>query len=454
MYSKINLRSGYHQLCIREEDILIIAFRTWYGQYEFQVMPFGLTNAPTVFMDLMNRVCKPYLDKFAIVFIDDILIHSKSKEEHEEHLRIILGLLKKEKLYAKFSKCDFWLDSVQFLGHMIDRKGVRIDPSIIKAIKNWATPTTPTEVRQFLGLAGYYRRFIEGFSLISKPLTKLRHKNKKYEWGEEEEEAFQMLKQKLCSAPILALPKGTEDFVVYCDASIKGFGAVLMQREKVIAYASRQLKKHEENYTTHDLELGVVVFALRLWRHYLYGTKGRISVQLRFQEEPPIYSVPAPRADDPYVMVRDAAMAAREDDDDVINAPSDPQPYEPRGSPLPTEKKKVKLYIKGLPENIKGETTSSRPTVLNEAIPVTVVDCVTLDNAYQNATGVERWVIRPMIAEKGMWLLARTHNQFEHAMSTETETILKTSVHSYQFREEVMLPVEHMQSEKPSKGKD
>ncbi|GKF45933.1 putative reverse transcriptase domain-containing protein [Tanacetum coccineum] len=162
-------------------------------------MPFGLTNAPAVFMDLMNQVCKSYLHKFVIVFIDDILIYSKSKEEHEEHLKIILGLLKKEQLYAKFSKCDFW--------------------------------------------------FIEGFSLISRPLTKLTQKNKKFEWGEEEEEAFKILKQKLCSAPILSLPEGTKDFVVYCDASITGFRAVLMQRENVIAYASRQLKKHEENYT-------------------------------------------------------------------------------------------------------------------------------------------------------------------------------------------------------------
>ncbi|GJU42146.1 putative reverse transcriptase domain-containing protein [Tanacetum coccineum] len=273
VYSKIDLRSGYHQLRIREEDIPITAFRTRYGHFEFQVMPFGLTNAPAVFMDLMNRVCKPYLDKFVIVFIDDVLIYSKSREEHEEHLKIILGLLKEEKLYAKFSKCDFWLDSVQFLGHVINREGVHVDPSKIEAIKNWSTPSTPTEVRQFLGLAGYYRRFIEGFSLIAKPLTKLTQKNKKYEWGEEEEAAFQILKQKLCSAPILALPEGSEDFVVYCDASIKGFGSVLMQREKVIAYASRQLKKHEENYMTHDLELGAIIFALRLWRHYLYGTK-------------------------------------------------------------------------------------------------------------------------------------------------------------------------------------
>ncbi|GJR31392.1 putative reverse transcriptase domain-containing protein [Tanacetum coccineum] len=232
VYSKIYLRFGYHQLRIREEDIPITAFRTRYGHYEFQVMPFGLTNAPAVFMDLMNRVCKPYLDKFVIVFIDDILIYSKNKEEHGEHLKTILNLLRSEKLYAKFSKCDFWLDSVQFLGHVIDSSGVHVDPAKIEAIKNWAAPTTPTEVRQFLGLAGYYR-----------------------------------------SAPILSLPEGSEDFVVYCDASLKGFGVFFRQREKVIAYASRQLRKNEENYTTHDLELGAMVFALRLWRHYLYGTK-------------------------------------------------------------------------------------------------------------------------------------------------------------------------------------
>ncbi|GJU98295.1 putative reverse transcriptase domain-containing protein [Tanacetum coccineum] len=218
VYSKIDLRYGYHQLRIREEDIPITAFRTRYGHYEFQVMPFRLTNAPAIFMDLMNRVCKPYLDKFVIVLIDDILIYSKNKEEHGEHLKTILNLLRSEKLYTKISKCDFWLDSMQFLGHVIDSSGVHADPAKIEAIKNWAAPTTPTE------------------------------KNKSYVWGDDEEEAFQILKLKLCSAPILSLLDGSEDFVVYCDASLKGFGAVLIQREKVIAYASRQLRKNEENY--------------------------------------------------------------------------------------------------------------------------------------------------------------------------------------------------------------
>ncbi|GJV10329.1 reverse transcriptase domain-containing protein [Tanacetum coccineum] len=273
VYSKIDLRLGYHQLRVREEDIPKTAFRTRYGHYEFQVMPFGLTNAPAVFMDLMNRVCKPYLDKFVIVFIDDILIYSKNKQEHKEHLKLILELLKKEELYAKFSKCEFWIPKVQFLGHVIDSEGIHVDPAKIESIKDWASPKSPTEIRQFLGLAGYYRRFIEGFSKIAKPMTKLTQKKVKFVWGDKQEAAFQLLKQKLCSAPILALPEGSEDFIAYCDASKKGLGAVLMQREKVIAYASRQLKIHEKNYTTHDLELGAVVFALKIWRHYLYGTK-------------------------------------------------------------------------------------------------------------------------------------------------------------------------------------
>ncbi|GJR09468.1 putative reverse transcriptase domain-containing protein [Tanacetum coccineum] len=156
VYSKIDLRSGYHQLRVREEDILKTAFRTRYDHYEFQVMPFGLTNAPAVFMDLMNRVCKPYLDKFVIVFIDDILIYSKNKQEHEEHLKLILELLKKEELYAKFSKCEFWIPKVQFLGYVIDSKGIHVDPAKIESIKDWASPKSPTEIHQFLGLAGYY----------------------------------------------------------------------------------------------------------------------------------------------------------------------------------------------------------------------------------------------------------------------------------------------------------
>ena len=201
------------------------------------------------------------------------LIYSQSQEEHEQHLRLILELLRKEQLYAKLSKCDFWLREVHFLGHVVNKDGIHVDPSKVDSIRNWPAPRTPTEIRQFLGLAGYYRRFIKDFSKIAQPLTLLTQKGVTYRWGEPQETAFQHLKDRLCSAPILSLPEGTDDFVVYCDASIRGLGCVLMQRDKVIAYASRQLKVHKRNYMTHDLELGAVVFALKIWRHYLYGTK-------------------------------------------------------------------------------------------------------------------------------------------------------------------------------------
>ncbi|GJV61118.1 putative reverse transcriptase domain-containing protein [Tanacetum coccineum] len=238
-FSKIDLRSGYHQLRVREEDIPKTAFSTRYGHFEFTVMPFGLTNAPSIFIDLMNRVYKPSLDKFIIVFIDDILIYSKSEEEHE-------------------------LKEVQFLGHVVNRDGIHVDPSKVKWVKNWKTPESSTKIRSFLGLAGYYRRFIENFLKIAKPLTLLTQKNKTYVWGDKQDEAFRILKEKLCNALVLALPDGPNDFVVYRDASKQGFGYVLMPRGKVIAYVSRQLKTHEKNYTTHDMELGAVVFALKI----------------------------------------------------------------------------------------------------------------------------------------------------------------------------------------------
>ncbi|GJS53801.1 putative nucleotidyltransferase, ribonuclease H [Tanacetum coccineum] len=262
-FSKIYLRSRYHQLRVHEDDIPKTTFRTRYGHFEFTVMPFGLTNAPAVFMDLMNRVCRSYLDKFVIVFIDDILVYSKTREEHEVHLRLVLELLKKEKLYAKFSKCKFWLREVQFLRHVINGDGIHVDPSKIKSVENWEAPRTPSEVRSFLGLAWYYCRFIENFSKIAKPLTILTKKSKTFDWGEEQENAFQTLKGKLCDAAVLTLHDGPKDFVVYCDASGLGLGCVLMQRGKVIAYASRQLKIHEKNYTTYDLEMGAVMFALK-----------------------------------------------------------------------------------------------------------------------------------------------------------------------------------------------
>jgi len=199
-FSKIDLRSGYYQLKIRPSDVQKTAFVTRYGQYEFTVMPFGLTNAPAYFMNLMNKVFIEELDKFVVVFIDDILIYSKSAKEHDQHLRIVLEKLRAHELYAKFSKCEFWLTRIAFLGHILSEEGVAVDPAKVEAVTNWKQPMTVTEVRSFLGLAGYYRRFIEGFSKIARPMTELTKKDKKFVWTEACEKSFQELKKRLTTA--------------------------------------------------------------------------------------------------------------------------------------------------------------------------------------------------------------------------------------------------------------
>ncbi|KAL0537606.1 hypothetical protein IC582_026589 [Cucumis melo] len=253
VFSKIDLRSGYHQLRIKDGDVPKTAFRSRYRHYEFIVMSFGLTNAPAVFMDLMNRVFREFLDTFVIVFIDDILIYSKTEAEHEEHLRIVLQILRDNKLYAKFSKCEFCLKQMSFLGHVVSKAGVSVDPAKIEAVTGWTRPST-----------------------VTTPLTQLTRKGAPFVWSKACENSFQNLKQKLVTAPVLTVPDGSGSFVIYSDASKKGLGCVLMQQGKVVAYASRQLKSHEQNYLTHDLELAAVVFALKIWRHYLYGEKIQI----------------------------------------------------------------------------------------------------------------------------------------------------------------------------------
>ena len=273
IFSKIDLRSGYHQLKIKDVDVHKTAFRTRYGHYEFLVMPFGLTNAPAAFMDLMNRVFRPYVDQFVVVFIDDILVYSKDRESHDTHLRVVLEILRKEQLYAKLSKCEFWLTEVSFLGHIVSKEGIRVYPKKIEVVVEWKPPRNVTEVRSFLGLAGYYRRFVKGFSMIAAPMTRLLQKNVKYEWSEKCQGSFEKLKAFLTEAPVLTQPTCGKEYVIYSDASLNGLGCVLMQDGKVVAYASRQLKPHEKNYPTHDLELAAIVFALKIWRHYLYGEK-------------------------------------------------------------------------------------------------------------------------------------------------------------------------------------
>ena len=231
-------------------------------------MPFGVTNAPA--MDYMNRIFWPFLDKFVVVFIDDILIYSRMHEEHAEHLRIVLGILREKQLFAKLSKCEFWMREVQFLGHVISAQGIAVDPAKVEAMIQWECPMSVMEIQSFVGLAGYYRRFIEGFSKIVAPLTHLTRKEQPFAWTNMCEESFREIKQRLTSAPVLVIPDVSKSFEVYCDASHQGLGCVLMQERKVVAYASRQLKVDENNYPTHDLELATVVFALKIWRHYLY----------------------------------------------------------------------------------------------------------------------------------------------------------------------------------------
>src|SRR5438477_1735013 len=271
VFSKIDLRSGYHQIRVREEDIPKTAFSTRYGLYEFLVMSFGLTNAPAFFMYLMNSVFMMELDVCIVVFFDDILVYSKNKEEHAKHLQIVLDRLQEHQLYAKFSKCQFWLKEVSFLGHILSAKGIAVDSSKVQEVLGWKSPTSVTEIRSFLGLAGYYRRFILDFSKIAKPMMKLLQKEAKFNWTSDCEAAFQQLKTLLTTAPVLTQPNVAKPFDVYCDASGTGLGCVLMQEGKVVAYASRQWRKHEEPYATHDLELAVVVHALKIWRHYRLG---------------------------------------------------------------------------------------------------------------------------------------------------------------------------------------
>ena len=202
-------------------------------------MSFGLTNAPAYFMYLMNKVFMEYLNKFVIVFIDDILVYSKNEEEHEGHLRLVLQKLREHQLYVKFSKCEFWLKEVSFLGHIISNGGVAVDPKKVRDVLSWKPPKDVSEIRSFLGMAGYYRRFIEGFSKLAKPMTALLEKNAKFAWTKQCQDSFEELKKRLTSAPVLILPDLTKSFSIYCDASWQGLGGVLMQEGRVVAYASR-----------------------------------------------------------------------------------------------------------------------------------------------------------------------------------------------------------------------
>jgi len=271
-FSKLDLRSGYSQIRVRLEDVQKTAFQTHEGHYEFKVMSFGLTNAPTTFQATMNQLFHPYLRKFVLVFFDDILIYSKTWKEHLKQLEQVLSLLEKNQFYAKLSKCSFGKEEVEYLGHVISQEGVKVDPEKIKAITEWPKPKNISKLRGFLGLTGYYRRFIKNYAHLTTPLSNLLKKNS-FKWDNSAQECFETLKRVMSSTPVLATPDFAKPFVVECDASGIGIGAVLMQDGHPIAFESRKLNKKEELKSTYNKEMLAIMHALAKWRQYLLGSK-------------------------------------------------------------------------------------------------------------------------------------------------------------------------------------
>lgn len=275
VFSSCDLASGYFQIRIKEEDAHKTAFTTPFGQYEFKVLGQGLANAPATFQSLMNRLFQPYLNKFVVIYLDDIMIFSKTPDEHAEHIRLVLEVLRKEQLYAKLSKCDFNKIEVPFLGHIVGRNGIRVNPKKIETVANWPIPEDVTQLRQFLGLTNYFRKFIRGYSTLTAPLHDLTHKGTDFRtsWKDSHTDLFNQLKETLTTSPVLALPDFDKPFVLISDASVVGTGAVLLQEDRPIAYTSRKLTPAEVNYSTTEQELLGVVNALREWRCYCEGAK-------------------------------------------------------------------------------------------------------------------------------------------------------------------------------------
>ena len=270
VFSKIDLKSGYHQIRVRDEDVRKTVFRTHEGHYEFLVMPFELTNAPSTFQALMNQVFRPYLLKFLLVYFDDTLMYSKDVETHLEHLTMVFQLLRQHCLFANRKKCHFVKDHIEYLGHWVSTKGVEADHEKVKAMLEWPVPKNVRELRGFLGLTGYYRRFVANYGAIAMPLMRLTKKNN-FRWSEEATQAFEFLKKAMVTLPILVLPNFQLPFEIETDASWFGLSVVLSQNKKLIAYFSQKLSEAAREKTVYERELMAIVLAVEKWRHYLLG---------------------------------------------------------------------------------------------------------------------------------------------------------------------------------------
>jgi len=267
-FTKLDMRSGYHQVRMKPEDEHKTAFKTHQGHYQFRVMTFGLTNAPATFQCLMNEVLHPFLRKFVMVFLDAILVYSPSLDTHVAHLRQVLDKLKEHQLYIKMTKCSFAQLQLEYLGHIISGAGVAIDPTKTAAMVHWPVPQSVTDLRGFLGLTGYYRRFVKHYGLIAKPLTRLLRK-KQFCWSDEAQQAFDTLKQAMVTTPVLALPNFQEPFEVETDGSDIGIGAILMQHGQPVAFLSKALGESHKHLSIYEKEFLALIMAVEKWRQYL-----------------------------------------------------------------------------------------------------------------------------------------------------------------------------------------